>query len=174
MNELKHYGILGMRWGVRRKSGTDGRVGSAKQAPKKNPKSMSDEELASGVKRMTLEKTYATLSKNSGGSSKLEKSKKVVDATSQLVNQAKSLNRETINAKPRTKLNLDNMTDQQLRDRINRTNLERQYNDMFGDNSVTVSRGRAFATKALDVGGQVLAVGGSSLAIALAIKELRK
>lgn len=39
------------------------------------------------------------------------------------------------------------MTDQQLRDRINRANLEKQYTDMFAPEQV--SKGRAYAKRLL-------------------------
>jgi len=64
------------------------------------------------------------------------------------------------------------MTDQELRDRINRANLEKQYNDIF--NSPEVSKGQAMADSILDYGGTALAVGSSALSIALAIQQLKK
>ena len=71
-------------------------------------------------------------------------------------------------------MNLSNMTDQQLRDQINRANLEKQYNDLFAPESKPViSKGRKFISDTLDVSGRVLGVGSSALGLALAIKELR-
>lgn len=70
---LKHYGILGMKWGVRRTKSQLGRANGAKDdkdgesskksktaAPKK-PSDLSDEELRSRVTRLSLEKTYRDL-----------------------------------------------------------------------------------------------------------------
>lgn len=103
----------------------------------------------------------------------IERTKKAVDTSSDLVRQAKSIERETRPTPVKKKMDLSNMTDQQLRDRINRANLERQYNDLFGEPAVaTVSKGRAYAQKTLEVAGDVLAIGGSALGIALAIKQL--
>ena len=138
--------------------------------------SMSDEELTKQVKRMTMEKQYNKLSKEAAGSqsSKLERSKKLVDLSSNIVNQASRMNREAINnSRKKEPLDLSSMSDQQLRERINRANLERQYNDLFGKEVNTVSKGRHYTQNILEAGGSVLAIGSSALGIALAIKELR-
>lgn len=171
-NELTHYGIMGMRWGVRRSSssssGGSGK-GTSDKPKKKIAKDMSDEDLASSVKRMNLEKQYTKLSKENKPTSQAERAKKVVDATSSLVNQAKN-----ISSKPaaKEKLDLSKITDQQLRERINRTILERQYNDMFAP-PATVAKGKRYVSNVLEVAGTTLAIGSSALGIALAIKELR-
>jgi hypothetical protein len=165
-----------MKWGVRRFQNKDGTLTTAgKRRTESKPKvsSMSDADLTANVKRMTLEKQYNKLSKEGAKASKLETAKKVVDNASNLANQAKNLNRESLKAAPKATLDLSSMTDQQLRDRINRTNLERQYNDMFAEKQA-VSKGREFVTHMIEIGGGVLTVGSSALAIALAVKELRK
>lgn len=61
---LEHYGVKGMKWGVRRKRSSE-RVTAADRARK-----MSDDELRSAVNRLQMEKQYRdlsnTLSKRSG------------------------------------------------------------------------------------------------------------
>lgn len=88
-NELMHYGVLGMKWGVRRTPAQLGRkptssnkslFGKKKSEPKpkvkaksespkeetapkqKSVKEMSDDELNAAIRRMQLEQTYASLS----------------------------------------------------------------------------------------------------------------
>lgn len=88
-NELMHYGVPGMKWGVRRTPAQLGRkktssskslFGKKKSKPKakaktksesskeetapkkKSVKEMSDDELNAAIRRMQLEQTYASLS----------------------------------------------------------------------------------------------------------------
>ena len=76
MNDLYHYGIKGMRWGVRRYQNPDGsrtalgkkresspdtKEKKARQADAKNRRTMSDVDLKKRIERMKLEKEYKTL-----------------------------------------------------------------------------------------------------------------
>lgn len=60
---LSHYGVRGMKWGVR-KSGA-----STKKKKKSGPppaKSLSDEQLRAAINRMQLERQYTDLAKSKG------------------------------------------------------------------------------------------------------------
>lgn len=60
-NELYHYGVLGMKWGVRRRRNSSN-VETSK--PKKKTLSeMSDDELRSKLSRLQMEKQYKDLVK---------------------------------------------------------------------------------------------------------------
>lgn len=56
---LKHYGVRGMKWGVRKNRSSKGRSGLT--TFNKNPNRLSDEELNRRIKRMELEKKYTDL-----------------------------------------------------------------------------------------------------------------
>ena len=166
---LQHHGILGMKWGVRRYQNKDGTLTSAGKRRSRNDYSnLSDEEMTKTVKRKNLEKQYAKAT--NARSTNLDATKKVVDNTSNLVNNLKNAN-NTSKKKANASMDLSNMTDKELRDRINRANLERQYTNMFSEE--TTSKGRSYASDILDTAGTALAVTSSALGIALAIKELR-
>ncbi len=71
IESLYHYGILGMRWGVRRKRGPDGRVTSkvvsddhkkARDLKKRAPQGLSTTELRDLNQRLQLERQYSDLS----------------------------------------------------------------------------------------------------------------
>jgi hypothetical protein len=64
-NTLVHYGILGMKWGIRRTPAQLSRDrGTPKKSSgeKKNVKEMSDDELRRTVNRLQLERQYSQLS----------------------------------------------------------------------------------------------------------------
>jgi cysteine synthase len=72
------------------------------------------------------------------------------------------------------KMDLSNMSDKEMRDKINRELLERQYNNLFAEVSQpTVSKGREIVNSTLSTAGTALAITSSALGIALAIKELK-
>lgn len=58
---VKHYGVIGMKWGVRRGSSSASRK-SGQKTP--NPRRMSNKELNSRLKRLRLEDEYKRLSDN--------------------------------------------------------------------------------------------------------------
>lgn len=90
-NELMHYGILGMKWGIRRTPEQLGRKSksnskenekynsknskkitksSSNSSSKKSVKDMSDAELREKINRLQLEKQYKDLTKSDAQSSK--------------------------------------------------------------------------------------------------------
>lgn len=61
------------------------------------------------------------------------------------------------------------MTDQELRERVNRMNLERNYAQLKSDR---FGSGKSRVTKFLDVAGDVLAIGASAASIALSLRRI--
>lgn len=101
-----------------------------------------------------------------------ERRKGVVDATKQLTTDLSKL--EDVTRKSGFhRFDLTNMTESELQERIRRMNLEDQYNRLMSDRENEVKRGREVISNVLTTAGQVLAVTSSSLAIALAVKQLR-
>jgi hypothetical protein len=209
---LRHAGVKGMKWGVRRYQNKDGSLtpaGKKRYSVRDVAKKAADKavETAKTVKKNTtvgkrryqskdgeltdfgkkrLERDIReneakkkdnriTIDKDNPDVSRwvkedIKRSKEIVDASSTMVKELKNIERQ-IPTKPKVKMDLSHMTDQQMRSEINRAMLERQYNDMFAPQNT--SRGREYVKEILSYAGSTLAITSSALGIALAIKELR-
>lgn len=164
--ELYHAGVKGMKWGVRRYQNKDGTLTPA--GKKRYDRDIQENNAKKKDNRIVIDGPDA----RRWAKEDTSRAKKVVDASSDMVKELKNIESKTRPAKK--KLDLSKMTDQQLRERINRANLEKQYNDLFSEPEKTRrAKGREYAAKFLETGGTVLAVTSSALGIALAVKELR-
>lgn len=168
MNEttLQHWGIKGMKWGVRRYQNKDGTLTAA--GKKRMYREMFDDESKDIKER---KKYVASVSR--WQTEDLERSKRLADESTNMARNSKNLSDSIGRAANKKKsMDLSNMTDKEMRDQINRALLERQYNDMFAE-PTRVSRGTEYVSRTLEVAGNALAVTASALGIALAIKQLK-
>ena len=160
-NELMHWGIKGMRWGVRRYQNEDGTLTTAgKKRYDRDTKDLSEKKKA---------KYEANPDK--WVNEDLNSSRRLADESANLTNKLKNANESAMRNSPKMKMDLSSMTDQQMRSEINRALLEKQYNDMFAPQKST--RGREVVNDVLGTAATVLTIGGSALTIALGIRELR-
>lgn len=178
-DELYHWGIKGMKWGIRRYQNADG---SLTEQGKKRYNAEADK----GGYNQT--KSDGTRFKNTkkGGQEVLEADtnryareddealRSVVNESRNMTTSLKTLNDTSIRRTKnnRKQMDLSKMSDKEMRDQINRKLLERQYNDMFAPQKST--RGREYLNDVLDTAGSVLAVGASALGIAVSIYTLRE
>lgn len=174
---LKHHGIKGMKWGVRRYQNKDGSLTDkgkkryARDAVENNWDIGSD-----GIARSTGKKSKGEIRKADPNKWVIEdrrRSKSVINETSGLTRELKNANDRAIqrSRQKKPKVDLSKMTDAELRSKINRANLERQYMDVCVPSNV--SKGRAYASSILEGAGTFLGVAGSALGIAVALKELK-
>lgn len=144
-NELMHWGIKGMKWGVRRYQNKDGSLTPAgrKRYAQEMAKLKEEEKIAKNKLR-----TQAKLNK-------LEEKRKEVEA----LKSGKPLPKTTQNT---SKPSVKDMSDEELRRVVNRMMLEQQYSKLRPEQ---VSTGKKFVDKvmkdvvaptAVEVGKQVL------------------
>lgn len=146
-NVLYHHGVKGMKWGVRRSDRSTGGSGGA----------------SSRRKGVTADE--------------IKSMKKSVDSTNQAVTEARNINRSMSKkaagkARAQANAEMSTMSDKELRERVNRMNMERQYADLM--ESKYVSSGHARTEKILSNAGTILTIGSTALSIALAIKQLKE
>lgn len=136
-NELMHYGVIGMKWGVRKK-----RVQGPQPARSK----------------MTAD-DYRSI-------------KKTIDTSNSVVNETSRIKGEVKRKKQSQKTyDLSKMSDKELREVVNRMNMEQQYSSLMASQT---NRGKDRVDRILDNVGTALTIGSSALTLAIAIKELRK
>ena len=141
-DELKHYVIKGMKWGVRRFQNSDGSL------------------TADGKKRYSGDNLKDIQKQVNQG-------KNVVDGVKKT--KAKAAEKRT---EKKIKDDLSQMSDKELRDIVNRLNMEERYTQVMKSRGVETGKSRA--DKILEYAGTALTIGSSALSIMIAIKELQK
>lgn len=149
IHELCHYGVKGQKWGVRRYQNKDGTLtdaGKERYGAEDNSNKMS-------------EKTYKS--------------------TMDILNAAKTISNETANlAAPKkgskivNKKNYKNMSDEELRKKVNRLQLERQYGDLTGDNKYVMT-GREKVRETLQTVGSLITIAGGVVGIVYTVNKLK-
>lgn len=148
-DELCHFGVLGMKWGIRRYQNPDGSYkhgAEGRYAPEsddyqksraKSRKEMSDDELKSAVNRLNNERQYEQYKK--------ELSK--ADEESTPKKEEKKKDKESKEHKISTKFKSEQLSDEELDNAINRLNKEKQYRQLVEESKSPVNRAFTKAAK---------------------------
>lgn len=148
-NRLQHHGIKGQRWGIRRFQNKDG---SLTKDGKRRYSNSDFKKAKEGIdKANEVVKTGKTVSDELGKIAQKEFDKKY--------------NKEV-------KKSLSEMSDKELRDVVNRLNMEERYTQVMQSRAPKLGKNRV--DEILDYAGTVLTISSSALTIALAIRELKK
>ena len=122
-----------------------------------------------GVRRTPAQLGHET------GKIDLQKAKKKVEAANTIVNESQNINRKVSSRKQKKMQkqqvqNAKTMTDQELKERVNRLNMEQLYARLTTEQ---MNAGKTNVDAVLNRVGTAVAITNSALAIALAIQKLK-
>lgn len=151
-NELYHYGVLGMKWGVRR---TPEQLGYEKSNKRKNKIPKSEESRQKETKQLVAAQN---ISKDLG---------KVVNALKQYESESVSKRKGKLRERQRKKAS--EMSNGELQELIQRMSLEDQYANL---SSSRMAVGKTYTDEILSGVGEGLAIVGSIFSILVSAKIL--
>ncbi len=162
-NELYHWGIKNMKWGVRRFQNPDGTL--TEEGKRRYGNYTDDERKARAAKTGLIE-------------ADIKRDQKVYNAMSDTARQGKVITDETGRLVDRfgTKTykvgpDASTMSDEELRQALNRLNMEQQYDRLT--TRTETSKGAQFVKDTLSLAGSALVVAGSVTAIMANMKTIR-
>lgn len=166
-DELKHYGIRGMKWGVRRFQNSDGsltaagkkRYGTSENFERQYPADKKKSDIALIGASRNAARGAREVNKNLREVEREKSSKKQKKVNKQIEEAARE--------------NARNMTDQELREAVNRLNMEENYTRMMSNRNY-IDVGESAASKFMDKTAKALILTESALTIALLIRQLQK
>lgn len=153
-NYIKHHGIKGMKWGVRRFQNADGSL-TAKGKQRYGDKDNFEKQYHEDVKKK-ISGVKSSIGKASGA---VDKAKDINDK------MVKKANADQI------KKDVSKMSDQELQKIVNRLNMEERYKQVM--NSRAAEEGKNRVGQILEYAGTALAVGASAATLLIQIQELK-
>lgn len=162
LSELYHYGIKDMKWGRRRYQNPDGSLtpeGRARYGYKDDVNDtdgsfgkLSREERTRKA-NMAVATDYQNISKGAKGGTQ------AAQAAANIARRGQERER----ARAKAQIDLSGMSDDEIRQKVNRMNLERQYKDLA---TADVGAGKAYASDVLSTVGDVVTIAGGIATIA--------
>ena len=151
MSDLRHHGIKGQKWGVRRFQNSDGSLTAAGRKRYGDGKGSSVEDYQNAIKK----------TKAAGES---------VENIRKFNNDIKRIKDPAM--EKRIRKSTETMTDKELQQRVNRLNMEDNYTRMMM-NREQLKQGEDYVNRVLDVSAVALRGATTALTIALLVKQLK-
>lgn len=176
--ELYHWGVKGMKWGVRRYQNKDGTLTNA--GKKRYADNESDESVSVGNKGTGGEKNKTSKFNKAfepsikGGKDKpnispaekiTKESYKITEESAALLNSMNRLQNAKTGSPTKT------MTNQELQEAINRLTLEQRYDSLT---SAQTSRGMTYVNETLSTIGSAVTIAGAIAGIVSTVHTIKK
>ena len=164
--ELQHHGIKGQKWGVRRYQNEDG---SLTNAGKKRYGTQENFE-----KQYPVDKKKSDINSINSGKEAARNAKEVNRNLKEIEREKTSKKQKQVNKQieEAARDNARRMSDQELRDAVNRLNMEENYTRMMTNRNY-IDVGESAASKFMDKATKALVVTEAALSIALIVRQLK-
>lgn len=173
---IAHHGTKDQKWGIRRYQNQDGSLTEA--GKKRYAKMKSDNDLKTKKNRIDIPddkdgdnvKAFQKNLPEKWVRDDISSAKDIAETGKSITKDVRNAINEIPSKQPK-RMDLSKMTEKDMRDKINRELVERQYNTLFAEQKS--KKGREYLDKTLAVSGSVLGIAASSLAIALSIRKIK-
>lgn len=165
-DEIKHHGIKGQKWGVRRYQNEDG---SLTNAGKKRYGTQENFE-----KQYPIDKKKSDVAAINSGKEATRNAKDINRNLKEIEREKTSKKQKQVNKQieEAARDNARRMSDQELRDAVNRLNMEENYTRMMSNRNY-IDVGESAASKFMDKATKALVVTEAALSIALIVRQLK-
>ena len=170
MSDLRHHGIKGQKWGVRRFQNADGSLTSAGRKRYGDGESSYDYGKDSGGRKVVRVSKGSSVEDYQNAIKKTKAAGESVENIRKFNNDVKRIKDPAM--EKRIRKSTEQMTDKELQQRVNRLNMEDNYTRMMMHRE-QLKQGEDYVNRVLDVSAVALRGATTALTIALLVKQLK-
>ena len=170
MSDLRHHGIKGQKWGVRRFQNADGSLTAAGRKRYGDGESSYDYGKDSGGRKVVRVSKGSSAEDYQNAIKKTKAAGESVENIRKFNNDVKRIKDPAM--EKRIRKSTEQMTDKELQQRVNRLNMEDNYTRMMMHRE-QLKQGEDYVNRVLDVSAVALRGATTALTIALLVKQLK-